>query len=159
MKKIKLLLIIALTAVISIVSFNFTDGYFEHSKNIDIFTTLYGKLNVYYVDDTEPGKLMKTGIDAMLKSLDPYTVYYPESDIEDYRFMTTGQYGGIGSLITKKDSFVVISEPADPLRNASSAIPNNLAQVSALYLLRRAIARRCSCFGHIFGILYMYFFF
>ena len=54
---------------------------------------------------------MKTGIDAMLKSLDPYTVYYPESDIEDYRFMTTGQYGGIGSLITKKDSFVVISEP------------------------------------------------
>lgn len=111
MKRIKLLLIIALTAVISIVSFNFTDGYFEHSKNIDIFTTLYGKLNVYYVDDTEPGKLMKTGIDAMLKSLDPYTVYYPESDIEDYRFMTTGQYGGIGSLITKKDSFVVISEP------------------------------------------------
>ncbi len=111
MKRIKLLLIIAITAVISIVSFNFTDGYFEHSKNIDIFTTLYGKLNVYYVDDTEPGKLMKTGIDAMLKSLDPYTVYYPESDIEDYRFMTTGQYGGIGSLITKKDSFVVISEP------------------------------------------------
>ena len=111
MKRIKLLLIIAITAVISIVSFNFTDGYFEHPKNIDISTTLYGKLNVYYVDDTEPGKLMKTGIDAMLKSLDPYTVYYPESDIEDYRFMTTGQYGGIGSLITKKDSFVVISEP------------------------------------------------
>jgi carboxyl-terminal processing protease len=111
MKKLKLALIIAVTAVLSIVSFNFTDGYFEHSKNIDIFTTLYGKLNVYYVDETSPGKLMKTGIDAMLKSLDPYTVYYPESDIEDYRFMTTGQYGGIGSLITKKDSFVVVSEP------------------------------------------------
>ncbi|MBL4652257.1 MAG: S41 family peptidase [Flavobacteriales bacterium] len=111
MKKLKLGLIVGITAVLSIVSFNFTDGYFEHSKNIDIFTTLYGKLNIYYVDDTQPGKLMKTGIDAMLKSLDPYTVYYPESDIEDYRFMTTGQYGGIGSLITKKDSFVVISEP------------------------------------------------
>ncbi len=111
MKKLKLSAIIGITAILSILSFNFTDGYFEHSKNIDIFTTLYGKLNVYYVDDTSPGKLMKTGIDAMLKSLDPYTVYYPESDIEDYRFMTTGQYGGIGSLISKKDSFVVISEP------------------------------------------------
>src|SRR5688572_4696806 len=79
------------------------DSFFEISKNLEIFTELYKELNIYYVDDTQPGKLMKTGIDAMLASLDPYTQYIPESDIEDYRFMTTGQYGGIGALIKKKD--------------------------------------------------------
>jgi hypothetical protein len=66
------------------------DSYFEISKNLEIFTELYKELNIYYVDDTQPGKLMKTGIDAMLNSLDPYTQYIPESDMEDYRFMTTG---------------------------------------------------------------------
>lgn len=87
------------------------DNYFEISKNLEIFTELYKELNIYYVDETKPGELMKTGIDAMLKSLDPYTNYIPESDIEDYRFMTTGQYGGIGALIKKKGDYVVISEP------------------------------------------------
>jgi carboxyl-terminal processing protease len=88
-----------------------SEDYFDISKNLDIFTTLYKELNVYYVDDTKPGELMKTGIDAMLESLDPYTVYYPESEIEDFRFMTTGQYGGIGALIRKRGDYVVISEP------------------------------------------------
>lgn len=88
-----------------------SEDYFNVSKNLDIFTTLYKEINVFYVDETQPGELMKTGIDAMLKSLDPYTVYYPESDIEDYRFMTTGQYGGIGALIRKNGEYVMISEP------------------------------------------------
>jgi carboxyl-terminal processing protease len=87
------------------------DSFFEISKNLEIFTELYKELNIYYVDDTQPGKLMKTGIDAMLASLDPYTQYIPESDIEDYRFMTTGQYGGIGALIKKKEDKVVVSDP------------------------------------------------
>ena len=87
------------------------DSYFEISKNLEIFNELYKELNIYYVDETEPGKLMKTGIDAMLSSLDPYTQYIPESDIEDYRFMTTGQYGGIGALIRRKDDRVFVSEP------------------------------------------------
>ncbi|MEO8588829.1 MAG: S41 family peptidase [Flavobacteriales bacterium] len=87
------------------------DSYFEISKNLEIFTELYKELNIYYVDDTEPGKLMKTGIDAMLNSLDPYTQYIPESDLEDYRFMTTGQYGGIGALIKRKGDGVAVSEP------------------------------------------------
>ncbi|MBK8498287.1 MAG: S41 family peptidase [Flavobacteriales bacterium] len=87
------------------------DSYFEISKNLEIFTELYKELNIYYVDDTQPGKLMKTGIDAMLHSLDPYTQYIPESDMEDYRFMTTGQYGGIGALIKRKGETVVVSEP------------------------------------------------
>ncbi|MFT5903872.1 MAG: carboxyl-terminal processing protease [Flammeovirgaceae bacterium] len=87
------------------------DNFFEVSKNLEIFATLYKELNIYYVDETQPGDLMKTGIDAMLLSLDPYTNYITESNIEDYRFMTTGQYGGIGSLIRSVDGDVYISEP------------------------------------------------
>jgi carboxyl-terminal processing protease len=84
---------------------------FEISKNLDIFVNAYKQLNNNYVDDINPGQLMKTALDAMLESLDPYTVYIPESDIEDYRFMTTGQYGGIGAIIYKRDNYVYISEP------------------------------------------------
>ncbi len=87
------------------------DNYFEISKNLEIFATLYRELNVFYVDEIQPGEMMKTGIDAMLESLDPYTTYITESNIEDYRFMTTGEYGGIGSLIRTVDGDVYISEP------------------------------------------------
>lgn len=107
----KITLIIAL-AMSSIFSVGYaTDSYFEISKNLDIFATLFRELNIYYVDDSDPGKLMKTGIDAMLESLDPYTNYIPESNMEDYKLMTTGQYGGIGALIQKQGDYVVISEP------------------------------------------------
>jgi len=84
---------------------------FEISKNIRLMTNVYDQLNTFYVDEPNPGELMKEGIDAMLKSLDPYTVYIPESKIEDYRYMTTGQYGGIGSLIQAHGDYIVISEP------------------------------------------------
>src|ERR1700741_5377520 len=99
MKKFKLFIVIIATSAVSILSFSFTEDYFEVSKNLDIFATLFRELNIYYVDETKPGELMKTGIDARLESLDPYTNYIPESDIEDYRFMTTGQYGGIGASV------------------------------------------------------------
>lgn len=84
---------------------------FEISKNLEILTSLYKELYTNYVDGVNSSDLMKTGIDAMLDKLDPYTVYIPESEIEDYRFMTTGEYGGIGSLIHKQGEFVIISEP------------------------------------------------
>lgn len=87
------------------------ENLFEISKNIRVMSGVYEKLNTYYVDQPIPGELMKTGIDAMLASLDPYTVYIPQSKIEDYRYMTTGQYGGIGSLIQKHGEYIVISEP------------------------------------------------
>lgn len=110
-KKIKTISIIAMTVIVSISSYSFVDEYFEISKNLDIFSSLYREVNIYYVDSTDPGKLMKTGMDAMLESLDPYTNFIPESDIEDYRFMTTGQYGGIGALIRMRDNNVIISDP------------------------------------------------
>ena len=107
-KKIKIFVV---SCVVILSSFSFTDSYFEIAKNLDIFTTVYRELNNYYVDETDPGKLMKTAIDKMLKSLDPYTNYIPESEIEDFQFMTTGQYGGIGAVITKRKDYVFISEP------------------------------------------------
>jgi len=110
MLKIKKLAIILSITIVGIVGYNFTEDYFEVSKNLDVFATLFRELNIYYVDDTKPGQLMKTGIDAMLSSLDPYTVYYPESDIEEYKFMTTGQYGGIGASVREIDDKVVITE-------------------------------------------------
>jgi len=96
---------------ISIGSFGFADNYFEISKNLDIFVTLFKELNIYYVDETEPGELIKEGIDGMLESLDPYTTYIPESEMEDHRFAITGKYGGIGSLIRKRGENVIIAEP------------------------------------------------
>lgn len=111
LKKIKLLFIAGLIGGYAILSYSFVDSYFEVSKNLDIFATLFRELNIYYVDETNPGDLMKKGIDDMLESLDPYTNYIPESEIEDYRYMTTGQYGGIGALIRQDGDYVVISEP------------------------------------------------
>lgn len=83
---------------------------FEISKNLDIFTTLYRELHKNYVDEVQPGELMESAIEAMLETLDPFTNYIPESDIEDYKFMTTGQYGGIGALIHKRGKYVEIAE-------------------------------------------------
>jgi carboxyl-terminal processing protease len=109
--RIRLIIATVLVACVSFVSLSFKDDYFEISKNLDIFATLFREVNLYYVDEIQPGQMMKTGIDAMLESLDPYTNYIPEDDIEDARFMTTGQYGGIGALIRTKDDFIVVSEP------------------------------------------------
>jgi carboxyl-terminal processing protease len=92
-------------------SSSFTDNYFEIAKNLDIFATLFRELNISYVDETNPGELMKIGIDNMLASLDPYTSYIPESQVEDYKYMQTGEYGGIGALIRQDSNYVVISEP------------------------------------------------
>ena len=95
--------------------FSFTidreDRYFHIARNLDIFATLFKEVNTYYVDDVEPTELMNEGIEAMLKSLDPYTNYIPEDKIEDYRFMTTGQYGGIGSIIGYRDKQTMILKP------------------------------------------------
>ncbi len=86
------------------------DPYFEISKNLDIYNNLFKELNTYYVDPIEPGKLVKTGVDAMLDDLDPYTNYITESDIEDYEFMTTGKYGGIGANMHRKGDDIYIGD-------------------------------------------------
>lgn len=88
-----------------------TDRGFELSKNLEIFSTVYKTLYTTYVDDINEGDLIQTAIDAMTNKLDPYTNYYPESQIEDVKLQMLGEYGGIGALIHSKDGNTVISEP------------------------------------------------
>ena len=81
--KLKKYILVITIAIGSLFSVGFSDNFFEISKNLDIFTSLFKELNIYYVDETDSGDLMKTAIDAMLESLDPYTTYIPESEKED----------------------------------------------------------------------------
>ena len=84
---------------------------FEISKNLDIFYTLVRELNLFYVDEVKPEKLIKKGIDDMLETLDPYTVFIPESEMDDFKFMTTGEYAGIGAMISKRGGQIIVAEP------------------------------------------------
>lgn len=108
--KLNKTLLIVIISVSSFASVAFLSTDFETSKNLDIFVTLYKQLQLNYVEDVNPGKMMNTAIEKMLESLDPYTVYIPESDIEDYKLMTTGQYGGIGAITHKRGDFIEVAE-------------------------------------------------
>ena len=123
--------LLILTMSFGLVSFNKDDRNFEIVKNLDIFYTLFRELNSYYVDETDPGKLIKTGIDEMLESLDPYTTYIPESEMENFNFMTTGEYAGIGAMITKEGDYVVISEPYEgfPAQTAGLKAGDKLLEI------------------------------
>ncbi|MEQ9305245.1 MAG: PDZ domain-containing protein, partial [Marinoscillum sp.] len=112
------------------------DRTFEIVKNLDIFATLYKEVNSYYVDELNPSQLMNTGIDAMLNSLDPYTTYIPEDDIEDYRTMTTGEYGGIGAAVDKKNGISTIVMPYEgyPAHNAGLKAGDQIMKINGITL-------------------------
>ena len=107
-KKLFAALAVSTLGLVSFRAASDNERYFEIAKNLDIFATLFKEVNTYYVDEITPAKLVKTGIDAMLRSLDPYTNYIPEDDIEDFRTMTTGQYGGIGASVVKRNGKTVV---------------------------------------------------
>ena len=113
MKKRNLLLTIAGVLVLGIggMALKNDDRSFEISKQLNIYATLFRDVNMFYVDQVDPGNLVTESINSMLKSLDPYTVYYPESQMEDVKLMTTGEYAGIGSIISQKGDRVIIREP------------------------------------------------
>ncbi len=129
----KLLIILAITAS-SLLTLGFVeDYYFEVSKNLDIFTTVFRDVNVYYVDSLQPGDLMKKGIDAMLRTLDPYTIYIPESDIEDYRMThISSEYGGIGALVHQRNGDIEISEIYDgfPAQKSDVRVGDKIVSVN-----------------------------
>lgn len=108
------------------------DNAFEIAKNIDIFTTMYKEVNNYYVDEVNPNKIMRTGVDAMLKSLDPYTVFISEDQIEDYRTMTTGEYGGIGATVGTRNGKTLIIMPFEdsPARKSGLKIGDEILQIN-----------------------------
>jgi len=112
------------------------ENYFELSKQLEIMNALFRELNVFYVDEIQPGQLMETGIDAMVSSLDPYTVYYPESRVEDLRFMSTGEYGGIGASIQmmgNRHLFIDVL-PDFPAAKAGIKIGDELTEVDGVNL-------------------------
>ncbi|GAA4311860.1 S41 family peptidase [Nibribacter koreensis] len=124
--------------------FSFTNSdtserYFDIAKNLDIFATLFKEVNTYYVDDVPPTKLVRVGIDAMLKSLDPYTNFIPEDDIEDFRTMTTGQYGGIGALVGKREGRTIISLPHEgsPAQKAGLLIGDEILKIDGVDLSKK----------------------
>lgn len=98
------------------------DNYFEVSKNLDIFATLVKEVNTFYVDQVNPSKLMRVGIDAMLNELDPYTTFISESEIEDYKFMMTGAYGGVGAIVSRVGDYVTVIEPYEGWPAAESGL-------------------------------------
>ena len=110
-RKAKVIALSALLLISSVAFVSFTDKEFQIAKNLDIFFTLFRELNLFYVDDTNPEKLIESGIEGMLNSLDPYTTFIPEEEIETFNFITTGEYGGIGALIRRAGDYAIISEP------------------------------------------------
>jgi carboxyl-terminal processing protease len=113
---------------------------FEVIKSLELMDQIYENLDLYFVDELQPGKLSKVAIDAMLKELDPYTVYYHESNIEDYRLMTTGQYGGIGALIKKVDDYTFISEPyeANPAQKGGLMAGDKILEIDGKTMFKKS---------------------
>ncbi len=124
--------ILAITLAISSAFVIPTDKYFEITRNLDIFASLYKEVNAYYVDEVDPQKAIRTGINAMLESLDPYTNYIPEEDLEAYVTMTTGEYGGIGAMIGNLNNKVIVTMPNEgfPAEKAGIKIGDEIVQIN-----------------------------
>lgn len=115
---------------------------FEISKSLEIYNSILKELNINYVDEINPSKLNEAAINAMLQELDPYTVFVPESQIEDLRLMTTGEYGGIGSLIQQSGDYVIISEPYEgfPAQKAGLIPGDKILEVNGVDMKGRPSA-------------------
>ena len=108
------------------------EDYFEMSKQLEILNSAFRELNIFYVDPLSPGDLMQTGIDAMLLSLDPYTRYYPESRMEDVRFMSTGEYGGVGLALDERwdgTFYIVDIKENSPAEKGGLQLGDNLMEI------------------------------
>ena len=101
----------SILSVFLLIGVSFKDDFFEISKQIEIFTTLFKTINQNYVDDTNPAELMDKAIKSMLADLDPYTNYFNEQDVIKFKINNTGEYTGIGAMITRKEDKLIIKEP------------------------------------------------
>ena len=121
MKYLKLTIILLILTAIN-VNAQTRKNNFEISKSIDIYNNVLRQLNMYYVDEINPAELNESAINAMLEGLDPYTVFIPESQIEDVKLLTTGEYGGIGAIIQYSDGKTMISEPYEGFPAAKAGL-------------------------------------
>ena len=120
-------------------SFKTDDRFFEIARNLDIYATLFKELNLYYVDEINPNRLVKNSIDAMLKNLDPYTNFFAEDEIEDYMTMTTGRYNGIGALIGQRQgkSIVLMVYEGTPAEKSGLQIGDEVLKVDGVDIKSR----------------------
>ena len=107
MRRLLILLGLPLALLVTVAA-SVKDDYFEMSKQLEIMQSAFRELNLFYVDELAPGDLMETGIKAMLAQLDPYTRYFPETKMEDVRFMQTGEYGGVGASIETRNGRTMV---------------------------------------------------
>lgn len=139
----KRLTIAASTALLAgslgFLSFKNDDRFFEIARNLDIYATLFKELNMYYVDEINPNRMVKNSIDAMLKQLDPYTNFYAEDEIEDYMTMTTGRYNGIGALIGSRQgrSIVLMIYEGTPSEKSGLQIGDEIVKVDGVDIKNR----------------------
>ncbi len=129
-RRVKLLSISLATVVVLAFSVP-GERYFDIAKSLDIFATLFKEVNAYYVDDVDPRKLIGVGITGMLESLDPYTDYIPEEDLESFSILTTGQYAGIGALIGTVNKKIVVTNPYEgfPAQKAGVRVGDEIISI------------------------------
>lgn len=130
----------SLLTSIGLVAWNTEDKYFELAKNLDIFATLYKEVNTLYVEDLNPGKMIRVGIEAMLAQLDPYTNFYPEDDIEEVRTMSTGKFNGIGATLMpyKGDFYVTTVYKDSPADIAGIKIGDEVVAIGKINITNRS---------------------
>lgn len=139
MKKRKIFLF-SFLIISTLFAFKAADDYFEVSKNLDIFASVYKEVNTSYVDDVKPGELIRAAIDGMLSSLDPYTNFYSEAQKEDYQYQVTGTYAGIGATIRKIGDFVVIESPYEgfPAHKSGLLPGDRIMQIDGVSMLGKS---------------------
>ncbi len=133
------------TALIAVLLFSFVnrnDKLFTIAKNLDIFASLVRELDSYYVDDIDADNLVTVGINAMLEELDPYTEYIPEENSDDFRLMTTGEYGGVGALIGNRTGTNMILMPYKgfPAQSGGLRIGDQILMVDTVNVVDKATA-------------------
>ncbi|MDB5240981.1 MAG: carboxyl-terminal protease, partial [Spirosoma sp.] len=139
-KRLTLLASSALVAgSIGFFAFKTDDRFFEIARNLDIYASLFKELNLYYVDEINPNRMVKTSIDGMLKALDPYTNFFAEDEIEDYMTMTTGRYNGIGALIGHRQdrNIVLMIYEGTPAEKSGLRIGDEILKIDGVDLKTR----------------------
>lgn len=122
LKGTKRYIAIGLSGMTLFVMFSFTSPNYNFAKSLDLFFNVLRELNVFYVDEVKTEDLVNKAITEMLSTLDPYTTYIPADELEDFEFMTTGQYGGMGALIRKQGDYIEISEPYEAFPAAKAGL-------------------------------------